>query len=390
MELKENAQKFIRIPRANALSAGRRLGLAPNRLALLALPDGDATPGSVPPGWEPLLPTLAQPLAIGDITLLQGDDFLLQSRWAMGGESGLLYGEEEGLLSLRPITPWELADLILAPLDVEEADAEPMQIALSPAGLLALLAWADCVRRWQMELLLLHAAGQIEITKALLKAQLQDAREQKDIRWLAPFLLTLYDAELPVKLPEALAELERQGFLTLRGENIEPTEAGARLLAQLNRRCAVAGVRCVFYQEGEAILMNAVLLRTQRHLWYIELGADALLGGISPALARETLEGLFSPGEEPPPAPAVAQSEAIPAQEERAAVSVATPPPAGSWTCACGSENKGAFCPACGSAKPAPPVASAVSENTAPACMRCGSLRKGGAKFCSNCGNPWQ
>lgn len=56
--------------------------------------------------------------------------------------------------------------------------------------------------------------------------------------------------------------------------------------------------------------------------------------------------------------------------------------PAGTWKCSCGSENKGAFCPNCGSKKPEPkPV-----TNAGPWVCSCGAKCTG--KFCIDCGSP--
>lgn len=46
------------------------------------------------------------------------------------------------------------------------------------------------------------------------------------------------------------------------------------------------------------------------------------------------------------------------------------------WDCACGSKNTGAFCPKCGSKKPAQPTV----------CRQCGEVLSTGARFCRNCG----
>ncbi len=83
--------------------------------------------------------------------------------------------------------------------------------------------------------------------------------------------------------------------------------------------------------------------------------------------------------------------------------------PAGSWTCACGAVNTGAFCQNCGSKKPEAPekwVCSCGTENTSKFCVNCGAKkgeaapeRKPGVwkcecgaentgKFCAECGKP--
>ncbi len=46
------------------------------------------------------------------------------------------------------------------------------------------------------------------------------------------------------------------------------------------------------------------------------------------------------------------------------------------WDCTCGRKNTGAFCPKCGSKKPAQPTV----------CRHCGGVLSIGARFCRNCG----
>ncbi len=56
------------------------------------------------------------------------------------------------------------------------------------------------------------------------------------------------------------------------------------------------------------------------------------------------------------------------------------PQNADGWTCACGSQNTGKFCPNCGTAKPV--------ENAGWFCTECGTKNTG--NFCQNCGKPRQ
>ena len=79
-------------------------------------------------------------------------------------------------------------------------------------------------------------------------------------------------------------------------------------------------------------------------------------------------------------------------------------PAAGTWTCACGTENTGKFCQNCGKPKPAPAATSTWTcscgaTNTGKFCQNCGKPRPAGdwtcscgtkntGKFCQNCGKP--
>ena len=79
-------------------------------------------------------------------------------------------------------------------------------------------------------------------------------------------------------------------------------------------------------------------------------------------------------------------------------------PAAGTWTCACGTENTGKFCQNCGKSKPAPAATgtwtcTCGATNTGKFCQNCGKPRPAGdwtcacgtkntGKFCQNCGKP--
>ena len=55
-----------------------------------------------------------------------------------------------------------------------------------------------------------------------------------------------------------------------------------------------------------------------------------------------------------------------------------TAPTSAAWTCACGTQATGKFCPNCGSPKP--------QEPEGWTCSQCGTVNQG--KFCQNCGSP--
>ncbi len=55
-------------------------------------------------------------------------------------------------------------------------------------------------------------------------------------------------------------------------------------------------------------------------------------------------------------------------------------PAQGGWTCSCGNQVSGNFCPNCGNKKPEPQAANGWQ------CTQCGSTNQG--KFCMNCGAP--
>lgn len=385
------------IPRDAAVAAGRAAGLVPNRLALLKLPDGGSFQGAVPPDWAPLLPLLLRPVATGDITVVGEGGRLAQSNWMMNADGGLVYGVREGQLTLRATSAEALADELLDFLEpYETRERIPAKLSLGPAAMLVLAAMADCRRRLEMELLLVHGMASLPLTVEGVARQLDEARQEMDIRWLAPFLLELYGGEAPaIDITAALAQLAALELVLPAADGTIPLTEGGEVLMRLLARCRVmAGVRCMFYYEGVTSLANLALLRTPEHLWYVDMSKEGMLCGISPELAALAVEELLCLGEAPPEASVPVQSVPHPttgstAQQwpQAAPIPDGTPASIG-WSCACGRTNTEAFCPSCGrQAGPAmaPPV---VPPTPTPRCRQCGAVLSQKAVFCNHCGTP--
>lgn len=137
----------------------------------------------------------------------------------------------------------------------------------------------------------------------------------------------------PITLPEGDAELIKQAqkAAVLR----DPTMAGATLTgAQADAMRAAAA------NEGGA--MNG----------FIGMGMAMNAGGMN-------AQNLYAMGQ---------QQAQQPAGQ-----------PANAWTCECGTQATGKFCPNCGKPKPAPAAQNGWR-------CQCGTVNQG--KFCQNCGNP--
>lgn len=137
----------------------------------------------------------------------------------------------------------------------------------------------------------------------------------------------------PITLPEGDAELIKQAqkAAVLR----DPTMAGATLAgAQADAMRAAAA------NEGGA--MNG----------FIGMGMAMNAGGMN-------AQNLYAMGQQ---------------QAQQSAGQ-----PANAWTCECGTQATGKFCPNCGKPKPAPAAQNSWT-------CQCGTVNQG--KFCQNCGNP--
>lgn len=153
----------------------------------------------------------------------------------------------------------------------------------------------------------------------------------------------------PITLPEEDAELIKQAQRTAIMR--DPTMAGATLVgAQADAMKAAAA------NEGGA--MNG----------FIGMGMAMNAGGMGGMNASN----LFAMGQQnQAQQPVQQQPVQQPVQPQQAA------PAAGAWTCSCGTQATGKFCPNCGSQKPEPQAESGWT-------CTCGTVNQG--KFCQNCG----
>lgn len=147
----------------------------------------------------------------------------------------------------------------------------------------------------------------------------------------------------PITLPDEDAELIKQAQRAAIMR--DPTMAGATLVgAQADAMRAAAA------NEGGA--MNG----------FIGMGMAMNAGGGMGGNAAN----LFAMGQQQQAQP----QQAAPQQPA---------PQAGAWTCSCGTQAQGKFCPNCGKPQPAPQSAGGWT-------CQCGTVNQG--KFCQNCGSP--
>jgi len=151
----------------------------------------------------------------------------------------------------------------------------------------------------------------------------------------------------PITLPEEDQELIKQAQRTAIMR--DPTMAGATLVgAQADAMRAAAA------NEGGA--MNG----------FIGMGMAMNAGGMGGMNAQNLFAmGQQQQAQQPQQPVQQAQQPAAPAQ--------------GAWTCACGTQVTGKFCPNCGKPKPEPAAAGGWTCD-------CGAVNQG--KFCQNCGKP--
>ena len=170
----------------------------------------------------------------------------------------------------------------------------------------------------------------------------------------------------PITLPEEDAEMIKQAQRTAIMR--DPTMAGATLVgAQADAMKAAAS------NQGGA--MNG----------FIGMGMAMNAGGMGGMNAQN----LFAMGQQQQQQAPQQGYQQAPQQGYQQAPQQApqqpAAPAAGGWTCQCGTQVSGNFCPNCGSKKPEPqpaPAAGAAGWQ----CAQCGTTNQG--QFCMNCGSP--
>ena len=147
----------------------------------------------------------------------------------------------------------------------------------------------------------------------------------------------------PITLPEEDAELIKTAQRN--AINRDPNMAAATLVGSQARAMETAAAN-----EGGA--MNG----------FVGMGMAMNMGGANQA------SNLFAMGQQQQ------QQYQQPVQQQAPPQQA---PAQGAWTCSCGNQVTGNFCPNCGTPKP---------QNDSWFCTECGTKNQG--KFCSNCGHP--
>lgn len=198
--------------------------------------------------------------------------------------------------------------------------------------------------------------------------------------------------ELPgrtLELADALNDVLSKKWRDLRGieivsfgvSSVRANEDDEEKLQKIQMGTAIGGRPDIAMGMAAEAQADAMRLAAQNE------GGGAAMGMFGMQMAGQAGAGLYQQA---------AQRQAF--QQRPAA------PAAGTWTCACGTENTGKFCQNCGKPKPAPAATgtwtcTCGATNTGKFCQNCGKPRPAGdwvcscgttntGKFCQNCGKP--
>jgi len=356
----ELEMKEYLVPRAAVKSLFTSFSLVRNRLGeVFDLPQGDHAQatrwwqGQKPDDQIVLrqaLTALASPVIMSDITIMRGDQGLVQTTLTKESlrpdDPAFLVGTDQGgeNLRLRRLqSPEVMAGTILMYL---EAGVEPglaeFKFEVSPSEFLVLLATLDLHRRSYLISLLEHEETKPSLKLEDIQNSLNDGLQYPDPRWLVPFVVPI----LPEKpqldwnaIWKAVYSLGQRGIVKLSGDNKELTltEAGALMATEMLRKMTQVRIASLGYMEnGKPASQTSFLVRGESLIWYMDVGAKSVVvAAVDLNKAGELLMELFKPVGAPPVEAPIKEAPRAARAEPAAAPAAAQAP-------------KVRYCPNCG------------------------------------------
>ena len=347
------------VPRATVQPLLTSFSVVRNRLGeVFDLPQGDAAQATR--WWQSQKPddqivlrqaltAIASPVIMSDITIMRGDQGLVQTTLTKeslrADDPAFLVGTDQGgdNLRLRRLqSPEVMAGTILMYL---EAGVEPglaeFKFEVSLNEFIVLLATLDLHRRSHMISLLEHEEAKPSLKLEDIQNSVNDGLQYPDPRWLVPFVVPI----LPEKpqldwdaIWQAVYSLGQRGIVKLSGDNTELTltEAGALLATEMLRKMTQVRIASLGYTEdGKQGSQTSFFIRGESLIWYMDVGAESVVvAAVDLDKAGELLAELFKPVGAPPVAQPVKAAS-------KAAAPTAAPRPAA-------QAPKVRYCPDCG------------------------------------------
>jgi hypothetical protein len=362
MDDQELVMREYLVPRASVQPLLTSFSVVRNRLGeVFDLPKGDA--GQATRWWQGQKPddqivlrqaltALASPIIMSDITIMRGDQGLVQTTLVKESlrvdDPAFLVGTDQGgeNLRLRRLqSPEVMAGTILMYL---EAGSEPglaeFKFEVSPSEFLVLLATLDLHRRSYLISLLEHEEMRPGMKLEDVQNSLSDGLQYPDPRWLVPFVVPI----LPEKpqldwnaLWQAVQSLGQRGLVKLSGDNKELTltEAGALMATEMLRKMTQVRIASLGYTEdSRQASQTSFFIRGESLIWYMDVGAESVVvAAVDLDKAGELLVELFKPvGAQPVAAPVKEAPGAARAQPATAPAPTVQAKP------------KVRYCPSCG------------------------------------------
>ncbi len=356
-------KKTFVLQKATIRSIGNQLGIEVNRLGdLLQFPEAgnETVTGEQPDGLKTVIETVLQPRNISSITLLFPDNSILWTTEITGKGQSVLYGDNMGEVSIKPMEKGEAINIFASYLNESTAASGKATLSLSMNALFVLLAINDYRRRVGLYHLLSHTVGDDPLTVTGIQKEIDRAVDHQDLRWLLPFFFEVTGYEKAIDLPLAIKELEESGFLnhgTEPGGSVEIACPGSHFLNELSRNHTFCGIQSYFYHKGALTVLRGAFLATDQSITFIEMDTEARFSSVAFDQVPKIINNLFSPGEDPGFAPREESDEKVeaaspfadkPAEEimpeDQETATDANEP----WECICGKINTGEFCGSCG------------------------------------------
>lgn len=322
-----------------------------------------------------------RPKCVTRVETLLYNDGLMMLLCASRGENQVLIGRHEDKNVLSRSKGENIPKAMLSPLfidSMEQGNKAYTQMNLD--SFLMLIAIADTYKARYLSGLLNHEANDEEITLKDLTNTLEESYSKKDTRWLFPFLLMVMSWPKIEKIDKALQGLGECGIL--KPNELELTEEGQRLVDELMYRKNTVHFNTVRVREEKLIQEDILFIATQESLWCATLGDEVKFFTLSSKEIIDLVTDITEELDEPKDMPESKSILSKPKEELKIENKQVTASK-GEVNCSnCGTLVKGEakFCQNCG--KPRPVEVSTSSDNTW--VCSCGRVNKGG--FCPQCG----
>lgn len=292
-------KQAIHIIKTDVVKAGNTLGVKPNQLAKYLGFDKSNEVRKPDKNWESILPVLLRPLNFSGITILFEDDSLLLTNVVTNEDMTVFCGNDDNELIILPMEQMEMVEQLTSYLG-EIREVKRIKQELSYDEVITILLIADSLKRIKLKNMLNPNETEFDISLSRIRDEFKDSLRLKDLRWLSTLSYELRLKTEPIDFDKALKGLSKKGIIEYKNEVIDIDENGIVLFEEISRHKSTIGIRSAFYYEGVLNYLAIMLLRTENHIWYLELSDNANMMTLNTEETRGMIATMLAPGENPP------------------------------------------------------------------------------------------
>lgn len=294
-------QESIRIPKDVIVQVGNDLGMEVNRLASYFGLEEGTSKIRIDKSWMEILPVLLQPLNFSGVKVLFADDSLLFTNVLRDEKDAAFVGSDSEDLVVVPMSPDAVMHQLASYLgEVEQTPRVKQELSLDAT--IALLAIVDTIRRIKLKNILDPNQTTFDLDLDSVKDEFTQARDAKDVRWLAPFMSDLRWVANEVDFNKSLNELANLGVIQYKNKKIEIDDKAVVLFDELLNRKTMLGIRSVFYHEGALNYLALAFIRTENYIWYLNGTEKSCVMNLNYEELKGLIAMMLAPGEIPPQA----------------------------------------------------------------------------------------